>query len=244
MSEVKLLKVEEAEKILEEGLRDFKWKIKELPLHQCLGMYLGEDLLSPQHSDNPEASSLKKGQRIGPREVSLLASSGNIVVGVFEKPLVSIISLGDELVSVIEEPDPGKVRDSNSFALAALIQETGCDVGGVYLLGSDKNILKETLQEALNRSDLVILSGGTDPSPQRENSITSQAIQELGNPGVLVDGLDLSHAENSVIGIIEDTHCACCNRKSLIVGLPSDPKGVFAAYNSLVDGLIKKVFFS
>ena len=254
MSEVKLLKVEEAEKILEEGLRDFKWKIKELPLHQCLGMYLGEDLLSPQHSDNPDADSseadnpeagnLKKGQRIGPREVSLLASSGNIVVGVFEKPLVSIISLGDELVSVIEEPDPGKVRDSNSFALAALIQETGCDVGGVYLLGSDKNILKETLQEALNRSDLVILSGGTDPSPQRENSITSQAIQELGNPGVLVDGLDLSHAENSVIGIIEDTHCACCNRKSLIVGLPSDPKGVFAAYNSLIDGLIKKVFFS
>lgn len=259
MSEVKLLKVEEAEKILEEGLRDFKWKIKELPLHQCLGMYLGEDLLSPQHSDNPdadsseadnpeadnpEASGLKKGQRIGPREVSLLASLGNIVVGVFEKPLVSIISLGDELVSVIEEPAPGKVRDSNSFALAALTQETGCDVGGVYLLGSDKNILKETLEEALDRSDLVILSGGTDPNPQRENGITGQAIQGLGSPGILVNGLDLKEAENVVVGIIEDTHCACCNRKSLIVGLPSDPKGVFAAYDSLIDGLIKKVFFS
>ena len=249
MSELKLLKLDEAEKILEEGLSDFKWKIKELPLHQCLGRYLGEDLLSPECSENPEvenleAGSLEKGKRIGPREVSLLASLGSIVVGVFEKPLVSIISLGDELVSVIEEPGPGKVRDSNSFALAALIQETGCDVGGVYLLGSDKNILKETLQEALNRSDLVILSGGEGQSLQKKKGITAQAIQEIGNPGVVVNGLDLSHAENVVLGIIEDTQCACCNRKTLIIGLPSDPKGVFAAYNSLIDGLIRKIFFS
>lgn len=235
------IKVEEAKRIIGNQLSGFQGKVKEVPLYQCLGMYLAEDIEHIEGNVGYEEACLKKGHRVRPIEVGFMASLGKLIVPVFERPLVSIISVGDELVSIIEEPAPGKVRDSSSFALAALVQETGCDMGGVYLLKDEKNTLEETLQEALNRSDLVLVSGGIS---QEGTGITGEAIEEIGEPGIMVNGLDLKYAEDTVLGIIEDKNCACCKRKSLIVSLPLDTRGVFAAYNALIDGIIKDVFFS
>lgn len=237
----KLMKIEEARKIIEDGLEGVQWRTKEVPLHQCLGMYFSEDVDYDEETYKAEGACLKKGHRIRPIDVSLLATIGKVIIHVFEKPVVSIISIGEELVSVIEEPIGGKVRDSNSFALAALVQETGCDVGGVYLIGDNKDKVKQTFQEALQRSDLLLVSGGTLGG---EKAVTFESIQEMGSPGIMVNGLDLSYAESTVLGIIEDSHCACCNRKSLIAGLPTESQGVFTAYEALIDGLIKKAFFA
>ena len=237
----KLTKLETAKNIIEEEFKDFQWNVTEIPIHQSLGRYLAEDYTCDEKIWNIEEICLRKGQRITPAEVGMLATLGKVVVSVFTKPLISIISIGDELVSVIEEPIPGKVRDSNSFALAALIQETGCDLGGVYLLRDEKELIKETLQGALSKGDLVIVSGGTSSDGK---GITAEAIQESGKPGIIVRGLNVEHAEGTILGVIEDTHCACCNRKSLIAALPGDPQGVFASYKLLIDGLIKKIFFS
>ncbi len=182
----------------------------------------------------------KKGHRIRPVDIGVLAAIGAAVVVVFDQPVVSIISTGDEIVSIIEDPIPGKVRDVNSFALASLVQETGCQVGGVYLIGDDASKLEETLKEALNLSDLVLVSGG---SSQGHKDYTQDAINSLGKPGVITHGLALKPGKPTILGVIEDTHCSCNTRKTLVAGLPGHPVAAIGVYHLLVEPFIKRTFF-
>lgn len=182
----------------------------------------------------------KKGHRIRPVDIGVLAAIGESLVLVFDQPTVSVISTGDEVLSIIEKPSPGKVRDINSFALIALIQETGCQLGGVYLIGDDADNLVKTLKEALLRSDLVLVSGG---SSQGHKDYTEKAIDSLGKPGVITHGLALKPGKPTILGIIEDTQCACCNRKTLVAGLPGHPVAAIGVYHLLIEPFIRKTFY-
>ena len=68
---------------------------------------------------------LTGGRRIRPQEAGMLAALGNQQVTVFKKPIIGIISTGDEIVPVDEDPGPGRIRDINTYTLAGLIQESG-----------------------------------------------------------------------------------------------------------------------
>ena len=182
----------------------------------------------------------KKGHRIRPVDIGVLAAIGAAVVLVFDQPLVSVISTGDEIVSIIEEPIPGKVRDVNSFALASLVQETGCLLGGVYLIEDNARKLEETLKETLTRSDLVLVSGG---SSQGHKDYTEQVIDALGKPGVITHGLALKPGKPTILGVIEDTHCSCNTRKTLVAGLPGHPVAAIGVYHLLVEPFIRRTFF-
>ncbi len=182
----------------------------------------------------------KKGHRIRSVDIGVLAAIGAAAVLIFDQPVVSVISTGDEIVSIIEDPIPGKVRDVNSFALASLVQETGCRLGGVYLIGDDAHKLEETLKEALMRSDLVIVSGG---SSQGHKDYTEQVIDSLGKPGVITHGLALKPGKPTILGVIEDTQCACCNRKTLVAGLPGHPVAAIGVYHLLIEPFIRRTFF-
>ena len=182
----------------------------------------------------------KKGHRIRPVDVGVLAAIGTAVIFVFDEPVVSVVSTGDEIVSIIENPIPGKVRDVNSFALASLVQETGCRIGGVYLIEDDAAKLEAILKEALTHSDLVLMSGG---SSQGHKDHSQQVIDSLGKPGVITHGLALKPGKPTILGIIEDTHCTCCNRKTLVAGLPGHPVAAIGVYHLLIEPFIKRTFF-
>ena len=64
-----------------------------------------------------------QGTRIGPAQISVLASFGYVEVPVVRPPSVSIVSTGNELVEVQEQPGPGQLRESNRYMLRALIEE-------------------------------------------------------------------------------------------------------------------------
>lgn len=183
----------------------------------------------------------KKGHRIRAVDIGVLAAIGQALVWVFDEPLVSVISTGDEILSIIESAIPGKVRDVNSFALGSLIEETGCSVAGIYLIGDDMNRLEETLKEALMRSDLVLVSGG---SSQGHKDYTEQVIDSLGKPGVITHGLALKPGKPTILGVIEDIKCACCNRKTLVAGLPGHPVAAIGVYHLLIEPFIKRTFFN
>jgi molybdenum cofactor synthesis domain-containing protein len=103
---------------------------------------------------------LTEGTVIGPPEIGLLASLGFDPVPVHGRPVVSIISTGDELLEPSMEITPGKIRDSNRFSLLAALQQAGAIVDWMGKGPDDREHLRQLLTDRIAASDVVITSGG------------------------------------------------------------------------------------
>ena len=102
---------------------------------------------------------ISQGMRISSSEVALLASVGKSDVAVYEGPRIAIISTGDELVAINEQPLPHQLRKSNGYALQSALLELGLASTQFHII-DQKEILKTQLKEILSAHDLIILSGG------------------------------------------------------------------------------------
>jgi molybdopterin molybdotransferase len=113
----------------------------------------GEDVL--QGSDV-----LQAGTELGAAQIGVLSSLGRQTVRVYRRPVVAVISTGDELLDLGQPQAPGKIYDSNSYSVAALVQEAG----GVPLrLGISRDTvdgLTAKIHEALRTCDLLITTAG------------------------------------------------------------------------------------
>lgn len=99
------------------------------------------------------------GEVVGPAGVGLLAAVGAATVEVYRRPRVAIVSTGDELVGIEEKPGPGRIRNSNSFSLAAQVLAAG---GEPHVLGIARDT-EESTAALLGRAgefDLMITTGG------------------------------------------------------------------------------------
>jgi molybdopterin molybdotransferase len=102
---------------------------------------------------------IRAGSVLGPAEVSWLATASRLVVPVHRRPRVAILSTGDELVPPGEPVGPGKIHDSNAFAVAAAVRLAG---GEPVLLGiarDEREALRAKLVEGL-RADALVTSAG------------------------------------------------------------------------------------
>jgi molybdopterin molybdotransferase len=103
---------------------------------------------------------LTAGTLLGPPQIGLLAAIGRAHVTVRPRPRVVAISTGSELVPPGEELTPGRIHDSNSYALAAAARQAGADARRVDAVADDAPSLRAVLAEQLTCADIVITSGG------------------------------------------------------------------------------------
>jgi molybdopterin molybdotransferase len=104
---------------------------------------------------------LKKGRRLLPQDVGMLASLGFAQVPVYHCPKVAILSTGDELVSPSEPLAPGKIRDSNSYSIGALLAQNCVDVVNLGFAPDQPEIIRARLQAAVAAGvDLILTSAG------------------------------------------------------------------------------------
>jgi molybdopterin molybdotransferase len=99
------------------------------------------------------------GRRIGAAEIALAASCGYGQLKAFETVKVTIVATGDELVELDATPEPWQIRNSNSYALKAMVDAEG-GIGEKLEIARDR---REDLIERIAQSamcDLLILSGG------------------------------------------------------------------------------------
>ena len=104
---------------------------------------------------------LRRGTRIGSREIGMLAACGLAQVEVVRRPKVAVLSTGDELVAPGEPLRGAGVYDSNGAIIAAAVAECG---GEPLLMGAfpdDAAVLEKAVRAAMAGSDMVVLSGGT-----------------------------------------------------------------------------------
>ena len=103
---------------------------------------------------------LTRGTLLGPAEVGVLAAVDALEVRVYPRPRVAVFSTGDELVEPGLPLAPGKIRDSNRYALMAAVKAYGgipLDLGQVR---DEEELLEAALDRGLAEGDMIISSGG------------------------------------------------------------------------------------
>ncbi|HET9908175.1 MAG TPA: gephyrin-like molybdotransferase Glp [Anaerolineales bacterium] len=104
---------------------------------------------------------LSKGRALKPQDIGLLAMLGYAEVPVHTKVRVGLFSSGNELLEVGAPLEPGKIRDSNSYTLEALLKEAGADVIRLGVAKDDRESVKALLDKAVeSRVDLILSSAG------------------------------------------------------------------------------------
>jgi molybdopterin molybdotransferase len=104
---------------------------------------------------------LKAGHRLRPQDLGLLAMLGVAEVPVYARPRVALLSSGDELVPVDAPLKPGKIRDSNTYTLAALIEAAGADVIRLGIAADRRDSVEALLANAAaQKVDLILSSAG------------------------------------------------------------------------------------
>ncbi|WP_455378137.1 molybdopterin molybdotransferase MoeA [Petrachloros mirabilis] len=131
----------------------------------------------------PQGEDVKKGDRIiargtkiRPGDAGMLAILAKSFVFVYQRPRVAILSTGDELADLDERFSEEKIINSNSYGIAAAVQ----DAGGVPLLlgiaRDNPSALKEKISHGLN-ADILVLSGGVSMG---DYDFTKAVFRDLG----------------------------------------------------------------
>jgi molybdopterin molybdotransferase len=103
---------------------------------------------------------LRAGEQLGPAELGLAAALSFPRLPVFRRPRVALMSTGDELVEVGQNPVRGQIVDSNRWALLAALREAGADVKGLGIGPDEPDALRRLVIEALREVDVLVTSGG------------------------------------------------------------------------------------
>jgi molybdopterin molybdotransferase len=102
---------------------------------------------------------LKKDTVIRPAEMGLIASIGQSQVKVIRRPVVAVLSTGNELVEVDKPLPEGKIHDSNAYSIAGLVKRYGCIPKMLGIARDDEKELVEKLKQAQD-ADIVLTTGG------------------------------------------------------------------------------------
>lgn len=103
---------------------------------------------------------LEKGKRIGPGELALLAMFGYVHVEVYRQPKVAVLSTGSELLNPEDPLQPGKIRNSNTYMLAAQVKNAGGQPVIIDQVPDDADLAKERVFDAFANADMVVTTGG------------------------------------------------------------------------------------
>jgi molybdopterin molybdotransferase len=102
---------------------------------------------------------LRDGTELRAAQIGVLASLGKASVRVYRRPVVAILSTGDELLELGQPPAPGKIYDSNAYSVASLVQEAGGIPRRLGIARDTVEALSAKLHDALD-ADLIITSAG------------------------------------------------------------------------------------
>ena len=119
---------------------------------------------------------LRSGEVVNPASVGLMAALGFSEVAVYRRPHVAIVSTGDELVGITETPGPGKIRNSNSYSLAAQVLAAG---GIPHQLGiaHDNDADTRAILSRAPEFDLMVTTGGVSMG---DFDVVKDVLEQIG----------------------------------------------------------------
>lgn len=177
---------------------------------------------------------LFKGHKLRPQDVGALAGLGITEIEVFRRPVASIISTGDEIVPAGSPLNLGQVRDINSFTLSGLITKHGGVPVKKGIFKDNYDVIKNAIQDALEDSDMVLISGGTSAGTK---DMTADIINDIGEKydgkwGVLFHGVSIKPGKPMICGVV--------NNKP-ILGLPGHPAATVVCFDLFIRPVLERL---
>jgi putative molybdopterin biosynthesis protein len=170
---------------------------------------------------------LRRGQLLTSRDTGVLAAIGVAEVEVWRKPVVSILSTGDEIIAPGEPMQLAKVYDSNAQVLADAVRELGGEPKRLGITHDDMAALRERLQYALDSSDIVMLSGGTSKGA---GDLSYRVVAELRDPGIVAHGVALKPGKPI---------CLAATRGRPVIVLPGFPTSAIFTFHEFVAPVLR-----
>jgi len=164
---------------------------------------------------------LRKGHRIAPQHVAVLAACGCVRPRVSCRPRVGVMATGDELVEPDVRPAATQIRTSNSSQLCAQVRTAG-GVPTYYGITRDvEEDLDRTLKTAIAGSDVVLVSGGVSMGDRD----FVPGVMARNGLRILFDAIAIKPGKPTTFGVSDE---ACC------IGLPGNPVSTFVVFELLV----------
>ncbi|MGH9142724.1 MAG: molybdopterin biosynthesis protein [Vicinamibacterales bacterium] len=170
---------------------------------------------------------LRRGQLLTSRDTGVLAAIGVADVDVWRKPIVAILSTGDEIIAPGEPMQPAKVYDSNAQVLADAVRELGGKPKRLGITHDDMGALREKLHQALETSDVVMLSGGTSKGA---SDLSYRVVAELRDPGIVAHGVALKPGKPI---------CLAATHGRPVIVLPGFPTSAIFTFHEFVAPVIR-----
>ncbi len=139
---------------------------------------------------------VEAGIKIRPQEIGLLAALGKDRVDVYKKPVIGILSTGDEIVPIQATPGPAQVRDINSYSLFSQIINSGGLAVSYGIIKDDYQALFEKCTLAVKNSDMIVISGGSSVGTR---DLTIDVLNALNNSRILVHGIPMSPGKPTIL---------------------------------------------
>lgn len=119
----------------------------------------GDNIVPRGAEAKQNAPLLDRGLRLTSAAMAVAASVGKARLKVYKRPQVAVLTTGDELVDVSAATGPTQIRNSNSYSLAAQVQQAGGDPKLLPIAADEAHQLRSLVEEGLN-SDLLLMTGG------------------------------------------------------------------------------------
>jgi molybdopterin molybdotransferase len=161
----------------------------------------GQNLIAVGEDIQKKACVIKQGQTIRPQETGLLAALGKQTVAVYQKPIIGIISTGDEIVPVEETPGRGQIRDINTYTLSGLIHQAGALAVSYGIVRDNFKSLLEKCKRALDRCHMILISGGSSVGAR---DFTVEVLSALQDSEILVHGISISPGKPTILAKVQN----------------------------------------
>lgn len=189
----------------------------------------GENIVLKGEDVKPGDVVIPAGTPIRPAEIGGLLALGITKVKVTRKPIVAILSSGDEVIPPEDTPAIGQVRDINSDALASLVLESG-GLPQVYpIMPDDQEQITAVINQAFRSSDVVVVTAGSSASTR---DMTAEVLDSLGKPGVLVHGINIKPGKPTILAVADGKP---------LIGLPGNPVSALVIAQLILKPLIHKM---
>ena len=163
------------------------------------------------------------------RELDLgaILASGNSKIEVYKKPRVAVIPTGNEMVEDTKDLQKGKLMESNSRVMSALVKLYGGEPNRYGICIDDEALLEETIKKAVKENDAVLINAGSSAGTK---DYTKKIIERLGK--VYTHGLAIKPGKPTILGIIDGKP---------VIGVPGYPVSAYIVMEKVVKEVIARM---
>jgi molybdopterin molybdotransferase len=180
----------------------------------------GEDLMQGKPA-------LRRGERLSPAALGMVASLGLAVVPVLRRLRVAYFSTGDEILSLGEMPREGAVYDSNRYTLFGLLARLGCEMIDLGLVRDDPAALESALRRAAAEADAIVTSGGVSVGEADHARAVMQRVGDMAFWRVA-----MRPGRPMAVGLVPRPDPA--QGTVVLFGLPGNPVAVMVSFLAFV----------